>query len=78
VCGCLSLLHLQYGDGIAEVGQNRQTAETRDDPAQEFESLAGKIARLERQAGDVAARSCQTGDKAVANRIVRWCEHDSG
>src|SRR5262249_52034571 len=39
-------------------------------------SFAGSIARLTRQAGDVAARSRQTRDDASADRIARRREHD--
>src|SRR6516165_12320902 len=34
-------------------------------------SLANRVSRLERQAGDVATRSCQTRDKAGADRVAR-------
>ena len=73
---CLSLAHLQHGAGIADIGHDRQPAETGDNLAQEFESLAGKIGRLDRQAGDVAARSRQARDQAAANRVRRRREHD--
>ena len=43
---CLNLAHLQHGGGIADIGHDRQPAETGDNLAQEFESLAGKIGRL--------------------------------
>ena len=39
---CLDLAHLQHGGGNADIGQDRQPAETRDNLAQEFESLASK------------------------------------
>ena len=39
---CLDLAHLQHGGGIVDIGHDRQPAETGDDLAQEFESLAGK------------------------------------
>ena len=42
----LSLAHLQHTNGTAGIGQDRQAAETGDNLAQEFESLAGKIGRL--------------------------------
>ena len=73
---CLNLAHLQHGDGIADIGHDRQTAQTGDNLAQEFEPLAGKIGRLDRQAGDVAARSRQARDEAGADRVPRHREHD--
>ena len=57
---CLNFAHLQHGVGIADIGQDRQPAETGDNLAQKFKSLAGKIGGLDRQAGDVAARSRQS------------------
>jgi hypothetical protein len=56
-------------------------AETRDNLAQQFESLASEFGLLERKAGNVAARSGQIGDETVVNRIGRqgkdnrddWC-----
>ena len=42
---CLNLAHLQHGGGIADIGHDRQPAETGDNLAQEFESLASKIGR---------------------------------
>ena len=73
---CLNLAHLQHGGGIADIGHDRQPAETGDNLAQEFESLAGKIGRLHRQAGDVAARSRQTCDQAAADRVARHRKDD--
>ena len=73
---CLNLAHLQHGAGIADIGHDRQPAETGDNLAQEFESLASKIGLLERQAGDVAARSRQTRDQAGADRVRRHREDD--
>ena len=73
---CLNLAHLQHGVGIADIGHDRQPAKTGDNLAQEFEPLAGKIGLLDRQAGDVAARSRQTRDEAGADRVARRREHD--
>jgi hypothetical protein len=53
----LNLAQLQYGEGIADIAHDRQTAETGDDLAQKFEPLAGKFGRQCCQAGNVAARS---------------------
>ena len=73
---CLNLAHLQHGGGIANIGHDRQSAKTGDNLAQEFESLASKIGELDRQAGDVAARSRQTSDQAAADRVRRRREDD--
>ena len=73
---CLNLAHFQHGSGIAGIGHDRQSAQTRYNLAQQFESLAGKIGRLQRQSGDVAARSRQTCDQAAADRVVRNREDD--
>jgi hypothetical protein len=43
---CLTITHLQHVAGIADIGHDRQPAETRDNLAQELESLARKIGRL--------------------------------
>jgi hypothetical protein len=39
----VNLAHLNQGVGIADVGQDRQLAESWDDLAQEFDALARKI-----------------------------------
>ena len=44
----LNLAQIQQGDRIAGIGQNRQPAKRRDNPAQKLELFAGKIALLER------------------------------
>ena len=61
---------------IVGIGHDRQSAEAGDDLAQEFEALARKFGRRERQAGDVAARPRQTGDEASAKRVRHRREHD--
>jgi hypothetical protein len=53
----LSLDHFQHGGWAASIDQDRHRAETGEDLAQHFETLAGKIGLLDREAGDVAARS---------------------
>src|SRR5947207_287307 len=73
---CLNLAHLQYKVGIADIGQDRQPAQTRDNLPQEVEPLASKVSRLVRQASDVAARSCKTRDEVIANRVRRRREYD--
>src|SRR5205807_257163 len=55
---------------------DRQPAETGDNLAQEFESLAGGIGRLTRKAGDIPARPRQTCDEAEANRVGCQREDD--
>ena len=72
----LNLAHLQHGGGIADIGHDRQPAQTGDNLAQEFEPLAGRIGCLVRQAGDVAARSRQTRDQAAADRVRCHREDD--
>ena len=42
----LNLTHFEYADRIADIGQDCQPAESVDNLAQEFESLAGNIAQL--------------------------------
>src|SRR6185436_7836802 len=46
----------------------------RNDHAQQLESLSGKIGRLTRQAGGIAARPRQTGDETGAD----WVPHRRG
>ena len=72
----LHLTDVQNYRGIVNVGHDRQMAETGDNFAQEFETLASKIGRLVRQTGDIAARPRQTGDQPVSNRISRYREDD--
>ena len=71
-----NLVHFQHGGGVADIDQDRQTAKTGNDFAQEFDTFAATIGRLQRQAGDVAARPRQTGDGAGAERVRRQREHD--
>src|SRR5262249_2057861 len=70
--GRLNLVHLQCGDGITDIRQAGQPAQTWDNLAQEFESLASKIGCQGREAGDVAARSRKATNKAGANRIPHY------
>ena len=72
----LNLAHLQHGLGIANIDHDCQPAEPGDNLTQEFEPLAGKIGRLDRQSSDVAARSRQTCDQAAADRVARQCKDD--
>ena len=56
-CRCPDVAHLLHGEGIIDIGHNRQLAEAGDKLAQEVESLADKIGRENRQAGNVATWS---------------------
>ena len=76
--GRLNLTQLQHAEGIADIGQDRQPAETGDDLAQKFEPLASKIGRQGCKASDVAARSRQTRHDAGADRIAGLCKDDRG
>ena len=61
---CLHLAHFQHRSRGTDIGQNRQMAKTRDNLAQQFESLASSIGLLQRQASNVSAGSRETGDEA--------------
>src|SRR5262249_1823244 len=67
---------LQHREGVADIGQDRQATEARDHFAQESEPLASNIIRLKRQPSDVAARSRQTVDKSVWDRVPCRGKHD--
>src|SRR5262245_39233077 len=73
---CLNLAHFGHGRGVANICQYRQPAQPRDSLPQELQALAGKIARLGRQAGDIAARPHQTRDQSGAERVRSYREHD--
>src|SRR6516162_8403746 len=62
---CLNMAPLQRCDGIADIGQESQPADTRNHLTQQLESLASKIGCERREASDVAARSREAGDKSV-------------
>src|SRR4029453_11347505 len=59
-----------------KIGKDSKSAQTRDNLAQELESLAGSIGPLTRHTGNVAARSRQGRDEAAPDRIARRREHD--
>ena len=59
------------GVNAINIGHDRQPAETGNEIAQNFESLASKIGLLVCQAGDVAIRSRQIRDQASANRVPK-------
>src|SRR5262245_27715538 len=47
--GCsLNLRQHQYGERLADIAQDRETAQARNNLAQELDSLAGKLIRLDR------------------------------
>src|SRR5258707_495370 len=72
----MNLLHVQHGSGGIDIEHDRQAAQIWYNLAQEFESLATKIALLVRQPGDVAARSRKTDDQASAGRLPRRREYN--
>jgi hypothetical protein len=61
---CPDIAHLQNAEGIVNIAQDCQPAETRYNLAQQFDSFADRISRLTRQAGKVAARSREARDQA--------------
>jgi hypothetical protein len=67
----LNLTHFQHSLGIGNISHDCQPAETGNNLAQEFESLASSVGLLDRQSSDVATRSRQTDDQAAADRIDR-------
>jgi hypothetical protein len=62
--------------GLPPFAKAPESAETRDKLAQEFELLAGKICRLNREPGHVAAWPRQARDEAGADRVRRQREND--
>ena len=71
LAGCgLCLAHLQRGLGKADIGQDRQSAQTGDNLAQKIDLLASKIGVLVRQAGDIATRARQARDEAGPEGVV--------
>src|SRR5262249_19714080 len=73
---CLILGLLEHGGGIASISHDRQPAKTGHHLAQEFESLAGKIGKLRRQAVTLppgrtrlATKPPPTGSAATAKTI---------
>jgi hypothetical protein len=44
--GRLDLLHVQNATGVADIAQDRQPAEARDDFAQKLEPLSGSVGHL--------------------------------
>src|SRR5215467_8926478 len=58
---CLHLAHFQHRTRSTDIGENRQVAQTRDNLAQQLESLTRSIGLLHRQASNVSAGSRETG-----------------
>ena len=65
----LRLAHLEYGLSVVSIKQDGQSAELRYSLMQEFQPLACKLVRLDRQSGGVAAWFRQTCDQTAADRI---------
>ena len=65
----LHLAHLNHGAGIADIGHDRQPAETGTDFAQQLNPLSDEIPMHGRQAGDIAARPRKAGNQSGADRI---------
>ena len=61
---------------IAGIGHHREMVEAGDRLAQDFQPLVADLARLQRQAGDVAAGMRQALDEAARDRIDRRGQHD--
>jgi hypothetical protein len=76
VCRVRDLTHLQHDFGVVDIAQERDHLEIGDDLAQQLDTLTGKVGRLRRQPGDVAAWSRQACDQAAADRVARQYEHD--
>jgi hypothetical protein len=72
----LNLSQFLLGGGVANVDHDCQSTATRDDFAQELETLASHIGALQRQAGDVASWSRQAIDEAATDRIDRYRKDD--
>ena len=73
---CLNLAHVQHGAGIADIGDDRQPAKTGDGFAQEFDSLAGEIGRLDDRPVTLPPGRAKACDQAVADRVRRHREND--
>src|SRR5262245_3670151 len=75
--GCrLSFTHLQNGVGTTGIGHYSKCAQTGQSLPQNFETLTSKIGLLDRQPGDVAARSCQRCYQSGADWIAGRSKHD--
>jgi hypothetical protein len=66
-----NLARVQHGVASADIGHDRQSAESGDNLAQKVKSFGTKIGCLAWRSGSVAARSCQTGDETGADRVSR-------
>jgi len=56
--------------------KERESAKSRDALAQKFEALAGKIGELNRQAGEIAARSRKTRNQTAADGVRQNHRHN--
>jgi len=72
----LDLFHFGHSAGRADIGHDRQSIEIGDNLAQKFESFGAQIGLLDRQTGDVAARTRKAFNDAVADRISCGRKHD--
>src|SRR6516165_551709 len=72
----LRLAHFEYRLSVVSIKQDGQSAELRYSLTQQFQPLARKLVRLDRQSGGVAARFRQTCDQTAADRIDRHCKYD--
>src|SRR5216683_2688570 len=70
----LKLMHLQHCTGAADIGHDRQTVETWENFAQNFEPFGSKVRREGRQAGDVGARPRERSHHAGADWVRRQWE----
>ena len=61
---------------VADIDDDCQPAEAGKHLAQKFDPLAGKIARQDRQASNVAPRPRESRDQTAPNRVGRHREHD--
>src|SRR5262249_32883127 len=72
----LSFAQFHYGEGITDISQDRHSAQTWNNLAQDFDPLAGKLVRLDRQASDIAARPGQAGNKANGQGVPHPRKHN--
>ena len=66
---CRNFARLDDGTSSVDIRYDRQATETGDHLAQKLKTLAGRIGLLERQSGEVAARTRQANDDTGADRI---------
>src|SRR5262245_50707593 len=71
-----NLIQFQRWKGTGEIGEDGKSAQSGDNLAQEFESLASSIGPLTRYACNVSAWSRQGRDEAAADWVASRREHD--